>query len=67
MRFSANKKRKVVIMPVVNICVLLQTNSNPDLAPHLAQTERRAMPEVQNVADALRTESELASPEFLQE
>ena len=54
-------------MPVINICVLLQTNSNPDLAPHLAQTERRAMPEVQNVADALRTESELASPEFLQE
>ena len=53
--------------PVINIYVLLQTNSNPDLALHLAQTERRAMPEVQNVADTLRIQSELAPPEFVRE
>jgi tetratricopeptide (TPR) repeat protein len=33
--------------------VLLETNSNPDLALHLAQTARRAMPELSNVADTL--------------
>ena len=33
--------------------VLLETNSNPDLALQLAQTARRAMPENANVADTL--------------
>jgi Flp pilus assembly protein TadD len=33
--------------------ILLQTNSNPDLALHLAQTARRAMPGLPNVADTL--------------
>ena len=33
--------------------ILLETNSNPDLALHLAQTARRAMPEFPNVADTL--------------
>jgi len=33
--------------------LLLETNSNPDLALQLAQTARRAMPESSNVADTL--------------
>jgi len=33
--------------------VLLETNSNPDLALQLAQTARRALPENSNVADTL--------------
>ena len=33
--------------------VLLETNSNPDLALRLAQTARRGLPELSNVADTL--------------
>jgi Flp pilus assembly protein TadD len=33
--------------------VLLETNGNPDLALRLAQTARRSLPEVSNVADTL--------------
>jgi Flp pilus assembly protein TadD len=33
--------------------ILLQTNSNPDLALQLAQTARRGLPESSNVADTL--------------
>jgi tetratricopeptide (TPR) repeat protein len=33
--------------------VLLETNGNPDLALQLAQTARRALPELSNVADTL--------------
>lgn len=33
--------------------VLLETNSNPDLALQLAQTARRSLPELANVADTL--------------
>ena len=33
--------------------ILLQTNSNPDLALQLAQTARRGLPELSNVADTL--------------